>query len=828
MSPASEVERRRSDNFAIALLASGLAIFLALAGWWVFDELTRARAARELIHANYQQMIATQRVFSLVQDAETGTRGYALTGKEEFLEPYGEAVTALPRAIADLKTLYRGETAQLGRLAKLEALVNDRLVILGVSVQTRRTQGLDGVHKLTTSTRGRGRMVMNEIRDVVAAMTLSERAQIQTSLAQDRARADRTENIVTSLFLSLIFGAFAAILLTRRYLSVRQNLLSQAEAEAYRQRAVFDAAMDGIVVLDAQGRIERANPAAQRIFQRPLSGQDLTGLLDAVARDQIRAILQERSGESIDAVRREATALRPDQSTFPVEISIAGISDGSSGGMLVFVRDISERREIDRMKDEFVSTVSHELRTPLTSIAGSLGLIVGGAAGVLPDKAARLVSIAQSNSQRLVRLINDVLDIEKLESGKLPFDFQAVDLGDVAIRAIESVRGYADQLGVDLTLEVARAAPVRGDMDRLVQVATNLLSNAAKYSPKGGAVRVRVSREGEHVRLSVSDSGPGVPQAFRDRIFSRFAQADASDARGKSGTGLGLYIAKEIAERHGGRLWFDNPPEGGAVFCMDLPLSTREALQTGARDRVLLVEDEPAAQALLTAILEHEGLKVDAAGTLAEAREHLRDAGRYGAMVLDLRLPDGDGMDLMREIRARPDTRAVPIVVVSAEASRGRDPSAKTFDVVEWMEKPVDPDRLAELVRDAVGAKGQGGAVILHIDDDRDIRELVATALSGVGEILSAEGLLQARAILAERRPDLVVLDLELRDGSGLDLLEDLRHEPGPPIPVIVFSAQDTGDLGEQVTAVLVKSKTSLAGLVGAIRKTVAKPEAVS
>lgn len=831
MIPSAELERRRSDNFAIALLAVGLAVLLALAGWWVSNELRRARLAREQIHSNYQQMIGTQRVFSLVQDAETGTRGYALTGQEEFLEPYVRATRALPKELADLRRLYRAEPDQLKRLKTLNAMVDERLAILAVSVETRRTKGEEGVRQLTITSKGRGRVVMDQIRGVVAAMTASEQAQIQSSLAQDRARAGRTENIIVSLFLLLIFGALAAILLTRRYLGVRQNLLAQAEAEAHRQRAVFDAAMDGIVILDAQGRIERANPAAERILERPfheLSGLRLADLLDSAAREDLGAVLAGGHSGARDAIRREATGLLPDGRAFPIEISVAGISNGGPNGVLAFIRDISGRREVDRMKDEFVSTVSHELRTPLTSIAGSLGLIVGGAAGVLPEKAARLVSIAASNSQRLVRLINDVLDMEKLASGKLPFDFQPIDLGDVAIKAIEGARGYADQLGVDLTVEVTRAAPVRGDMDRLVQVATNLLSNAAKYSPRGGVVRVRVSRDGDIARLTVSDSGPGVPEAFRDRIFSRFAQADSSDARGKSGTGLGLYIAKEIAERHGGRLWFDNPPEGGAVFHLDLPSNAAEMLQTGARDRVLLVEDEPAAQALLTAILEHEGLAVDAVGTLKEAREQLKDAGRYGAMVLDLRLPDGDGMDLMREIRSRVDTRATPIVVVSADAARGRDPAAKTFDVVEWMEKPVDPDRLAELVRDAVGPKGQGGAVILHVDDDRDIREVVATALSGVGEVLSAEGLTQARAILANRRPDLVVLDLELRDGAGLDLLDDLRHEPGAEIPVIVFSAQDAQELGDQVVAVLVKSKTSLAGLVGAIRKTVERSGAAA
>ncbi len=819
MTSSADIERRRSDNFAVTLLTLGLVFLIALAGWWVSDELARARILRENLHTDYQQRFQIQRVFSLLQDAETATRGYSITGRSEFLGPYRSAVVALPGEIEKLRRAYLAEPEQLVDTVELRDLAGQRLAVLAESIHVRQTEGLPGIERVSAT--GRGKVIMDQIRAVVARMIGREEGEITSSLEEDRARSTRTESIVAALFGSLIFGSAAAILLTRRYLSARAAMLAAAEAEAQRQRAVFDAAMDGIVILDDQGRIERMNPAAERIFRRSSAsviGGSLQPLLDKASFAETERLRTGRRKGGGEAVRHEVAGVRGDGSTFPLEISIAGIGSGPAGGDMAFVRDIAERAEIDRMKDEFVSTVSHELRTPLTSIAGSLGLIAGGAAGPLPEKAARLIAIAQSNSQRLVRLINDVLDMEKLESGKMPFLFGPLDLAEVAARAVDGVRGYADQLGVELALDAPVKAPIRGDPDRLVQVATNLLSNAAKFSPRGETVRLSVKVEGETAHMSVTDKGPGVPEAFRDRIFTRFAQADASDARGKSGTGLGLYIAKEIAERHGGRLWFESPPTGGAVFHMDLPLQIDLPASSGARDRVLLVEDEPAAQALLTAILEHEGLKVDAAGTLKEAREALTDAGRYGAMVLDLRLPDGDGMDLLGEIRARPDIKGVPIVVVSADAQRGRDAGARDFDVVDWMEKPVDPDRLAELVRGAIGPGTPGEAVILHVDDDRDIREIVATALSGSAEILSADGVVQARHMLASRRPDLVILDLELRDGSGLDLLNDIRAEPGPPIPVVVFSAQDTGDLGRDVTATLVKSRTSLAGLVGRVR----------
>jgi PAS domain S-box-containing protein len=629
--------------------------------------------------------------------------------------------------------------------------------------------------------------------------------------------------LFAGIALGLLLGAAAAMVVMRRRANRRSDLVAALHSEAARHRALFEAAPEGIVTVDREGVILDANPAAHRLFgygKGRLIGMAGT---DCVAPpDRERALAGMLSPENIakGGLRDEFSGLHATGVTFPMQASLTYAPPGEDWFAQVFIRDISRQRDAERLKDEFVSTVSHELRTPLTSIAGSLGLIAGGAVGALPEKAARLISIAQSNSQRLVRLINDVLDMEKLASGSLPFHMSETTLKDVATRAMEMTRGYADQLGVELTLEEkAGGSAVRGDPDRLIQVVTNLLSNAAKYSPRGEAVTVCVEGDGATARLTVKDKGPGVPEAFRDRIFSRFAQADASDARGKSGTGLGLYIAREIVERHGGRLWFESPPAGGATFHLELPIMSEEAdSKLTATDRILLVEDEPAAAALLSAIMEDNGLQVDEAGTLAEARALLRKYGRYGAVILDLRLPDGDGVDLAKEIRADPDLARTPIVVVSADARRGTDPEVRMLEVADWMEKPVDPDRLTEMVRAALAQVDAPPRMILHIDDDRDIREVVATALSGWGEVAPADGLVEAREILARRKPDLIVLDLELRDGDGADLLDELNAAPDSP-PVIVFTAQDTTrDLGPAVAQVLIKSKTPLSGLVGAVR----------
>jgi DNA-binding response OmpR family regulator len=489
------------------------------------------------------------------------------------------------------------------------------------------------------------------------------------------------------------------------------------------------------------------------------------------------------------------------------------------------VRDISERRRIEQLKDEFVSTVSHELRTPLTSIAGSLGLLAGGAAGPLPEKAGRLIQIAQANSQRLVRLINDILDIEKIESGKLRLEMAPLDLRDIAAGAIEGVRGYAEELGVLLTLSEGEAAPVRGDADRLIQVVTNLLSNASKFSPRGGEVQVAVDPERRVARLSVKDRGPGIPDAFRARIFSKFAQADGSDTRTKGGTGLGLAIAREIAERHGGRLWFESSEGEGATFHLDLPL----AIQSDARfddegPRLLIVEDDIDAAEILRTMLESDGFGADIVTTGREGLAAAR-SGVHAAVLVDLQLPDADGIGLIRALRAGPATRHLPVVVVSADTARGKA-RGRSLEVVDWLEKPFDQARLRQAVA-AIYERASGERpVILHVDDDRDILEITASALAGTANMVGAESLAAARAVLARQRPALVILDLGLPDGSGLELLGELGDEHGRTVPVIVYSAQEMdGTVADRVEAVLTKSRTSLAGLARTVRRLTAHAE---
>lgn len=260
----------------------------------------------------------------------------------------------------------------------------------------------------------------------------------------------------------------------------------------------------------------------------------------------------------------------------------ARLVTGMAGEALAIVRDITDRKKVERMKNEFISTVSHELRTPLTSIRGSLGLIVGGLGGPLSEQGKNLAHIALNNTDRLVRLINDILDIQKIESGKMAFHRQWIKLAPLLEQAIESNRSYGQQYGVEFVIENhLPKAEIKTDSDRLMQVMTNLLSNAAKFSPRGEKVEISVAILEKVIRVSVADRGPGIPPEFRGRIFQKFAQADSSDSRQKGGTGLGLSIAKSIIERLGGQINFESQLNVGSTFYFDLPEWRGEEVPSG-------------------------------------------------------------------------------------------------------------------------------------------------------------------------------------------------------------------------------------------------------
>lgn len=486
----------------------------------------------------------------------------------------------------------------------------------------------------------------------------------------------------------------------------------------------------------------------------------------------------------------------------------------SNGTTIAFGQDITQRKQVDRLKNEFISTVSHELRTPLTSIRGSLGLIAGGVAGEIPRQAKNMIEIAHKNSERLVRLINDILDIEKIESGKMVFQYKPVELLPLLEQSVEANRGYGEQYEVSFVItEAPSDLKINADADSITQVLTNLLSNAAKFSPPGSQVEISAKRVGTQVRVAVRDHGNGIPDGFQDRIFQKFAQADSSDSRQKGGTGLGLSIVKAIVEKHGGATGFESITGQGATFYFQLPEYLETPLAPGMSDsskpRILIIEDDRDVALLLSLMLAQGGFDTDIAYDVPHALAFV-NSRPYAALTLDLMLQDRDGISLIRELRGQVETRDLPIVVVSAIAEQGKQQlNGDAMWVADWLEKPINQEQLIRAVEHAARRLPNGKPHILHVEDDPDVLHVVQSILQDIAKVTPAQGVAGARQLLEQEQFDLVILDPVLSDGDGIDLLPFMRRD-AVQVPVVIFSTRDAAPaVLHQVNAALVKSRTS-------------------
>jgi len=349
-----------------------------------------------------------------------------------------------------------------------------------------------------------------------------------------------------------------------------------AEQKLRLAASVFEHASEGIVITDVDGVIQSVNPAYTNITQ--YREEELLGrnprLLQSGRHDQD---FYERMWASISGSghwQGEIWNRRRDGEIFPQWVTINAIKDnrGQTTNYVGVAWDISEMKASQRMKEEFITTVSHELRTPLTSVLVSLGMLKGNMHEQFTGQAQKLVALAHSNSRRLVRLISDILDIEKIEAGRMTFHFESLELTVLVNRVIEDSKALAEQAQTTITCQTPITdAWIKGDADRLMQALTNLLSNAIRYSPPGEPVEVVVREHASMLRIEVTDHGPGIPVEFHNQVFKRFAQVGQPDSGEKAGTGLGLSIAKLIVQQHGGSIDFQSTPGVRTTFFIDLP-----------------------------------------------------------------------------------------------------------------------------------------------------------------------------------------------------------------------------------------------------------------
>lgn len=487
--------------------------------------------------------------------------------------------------------------------------------------------------------------------------------------------------------------------------------------------------------------------------------------------------------------------------------------ESSFEGYIGLCVDISDRREIERLKDEFVSMVSHELRTPLTSISGALKLLASGVLQTQPERGQQMLSIAVNNTDRLVRLINDILDIERIESGKVTMTRQLCDAASLMTQAAESIQDMAMQAGI--TLRVAPLpAPLYADPDRIIQTLTNLLSNAIKFSTPGCIVHLTAEQMDSefppplhtppppsvlppvpYILLKVSDHGRGIPDDKLSSIFERFQQVDASDSRKKGGTGLGLAICRSIVLHHDGQIWAESAIGQGSTFYIALPLAQINpppALPTGNNPLVLVCDDDASVRHVVRTILEQQGYQVV---TVASGKEAIAQATKIhpSAILLNLMMPEMHGWETLEYLKQHPETTEIPVIILSGlmpDAHRSQ-PSG----IADWIVKPPTDQRLMQSLERALAVHHTPVAVLI-VEDDPDLAQVLRTLFERHG-IQTRHATTGSEAIQLSQTllPSLLVLDLGLPEVDGFAVVDWLRrHNRLRYVPLVVYTARDLDD----------------------------------
>lgn len=586
--------------------------------------------------------------------------------------------------------------------------------------------------------------------------------------------------------------------------------LTREHAVASRNQAILESIADGVIVFDNKGQAIIANPAITQLIKRPtdqIVGHDVEALMSnaviGIDRDIVLDLVLDRE------TRHPSISLEWGSKTLSVSFApVRGQNSEVTGTVGVF-RDFTREAELDRMKNDFISIASHELRTPLTSIRGYLDLVLMGATGPIGAQQRNFLQIVDENTNRLHELVNDLLDISRIESGQVEIDSTVVSLRGLIDEVTTLFQNQFEAKGLDLIVDVPEDLPkILADPARLSQVFRNLVSNAYKYTHDGSVV-IRAREADGSIQIDIQDSGIGIAKADMDKLFTRFFRAEDPLVREQSGTGLGLNIAKSLVQIHGGKIWVESEIGAGTTFSVAMPvpgfgfgLTGRKPVTsapttthpTGAH--ILVVDNEPDIAQLIKTQLESAGHTVDTvtvgAQVLSEARSFKPDL-----ITLDL-LMDIDGLVVLKQLKDDPMLADTPVIVVSVMHNKER---GLTLGAADYLVKPFDVGELLSTIERVLGRCDETSqARLLVVDDDRDIRHWLELALAreGFGVRVAEDGAEALREIDAEM-PDLVLLDLMMPVMNGREMLEVLREqEETRDLPVIVLTAVTFDNAEEQ------------------------------
>jgi signal transduction histidine kinase/DNA-binding response OmpR family regulator len=633
------------------------------------------------------------------------------------------------------------------------------------------------------------------------------------------------------------------------------------------QNAIFNSANFSCIATDAKGVIQIFNVGAERMLGYAASEMidkitpaDISDPTEVIARAQRLSeeletpitpgfeALVFKASRGIEDIY-ELTYIRKDRTRFPAVVSVTALRDADEAiiGYLLIGTDNTARMQIEeerqkleqelrqqnlelenasRMKSEFLANMSHELRTPLNAIIGFSEVLGDGLIGDMTDQQRRFIGDIFSSGKHLLSLINDILDLSKVEAGKMILDLEPVQISSLFANSLSIIREKAGERRIQLTADApAELGFIRADARKVKQIVYNLLSNAVKFTSERGEVTLRATRvpraevgllEGswsgrtfplpdnaftEFLKISVTDTGIGIAEDGLDRIFKPFSQIDSGLSRKFEGTGLGLAMIKLLAELHGGTVAVQSAVDEGCCFSVWLPLRAPEVSKAtpknprpqilDGKERVaLVVEDDFKSADLIRVQLQAEGFKVIHAAS-AEAAFLLAAQQPLALITLDIMLPNMDGWEFLGRLKQMPSLQAIPVMIVSIVADRSKGFALGAAAVIQ---KPISRQDLVDsLAGMSLIPSSDGGSLkVLIVDDDPKAVDLIAVRLEGLAStILRAYGGREAIDMARSENPDLIVLDLMMPEVSGFDVVAALHEKPGTAsIPVLVVTAK--------------------------------------
>jgi PAS domain S-box-containing protein len=855
---AMYVRNRRRTLRTLLVLA--VLILISVGCLSYYSALQVAVTSTSVAHS-HEVLLRLEQIRADIRIAEAGQRGYLLSNRQEYLNSYNASIDNVKKNYAVARRLTTDNSIQQRRLDKLGPILDRRLGLLQEVLD--RSQKGEKAAALEIIRSGDGRQLTETIRSMIGEMEDEERQLLEHHEQNQQASVRRT------LFIVITGGTISVLLFIlvflQLYREIDRHTTTQEKLEE--NRDFLDSVIENIPVMvfikDAETlRIVRVNNACELVTG--YSRDELIGKSDFdffpqeqaswfIARD--RKALEK--GELVDIpVEKIQTRHLGERILYTQKIPLFG-ADGRPAYLLGLSEDVTERllyqdqielknqqleqrnREVvraNRLKSQFLASMSHELRTPLNAILGFSELLLDQTAGPLGEKQKRWVDFIQKGGRHLLQLINDILDLSKIEAGQVELNVERF-LVEVAIpEVVSNIRPLLMEKKISLTSRIEPELFVLADRVRFKQILYNLLSNAVKFTPTAGQIAIEAARSGDQVRFELIDNGIGIDPQHQHIIFEEFRQVESPDGAVKEGTGLGLAITRRLVEQHGGKIAVESELGKGAKFTFTLPLGQSHAVvqipsaavpapSKSKQPIVLVVDDEAQDRELLANYLSPEGYRIVTAAPGDEAIAKARDL-RPDVITLDILMSTGSGWEMLYRLRNTPETAKTPIVVVSIVDQRRLGFS---LGAAEYLVKPVSKEILLEALSRHIISDGKTSFTCLIIDDDQETLRLVSEVLNSVGcAPVAIDNGKSALEFLKEHKVDVILLDLLMPEMDGFEVLRRVKESPElQNLPIVIMTAKEITQaerelLERQSRAFIQKGDKWEDQLLASIRKVIA------